>query len=112
MSVLQETRAGFEICGPLQELFRRTAVECDVSIPSVLDQMMEPRSSYDMDDILDSCTRLSYTQPLDQILHHIDTSIVDEWEFQWNELIDLAEGDDRNGSNRDRYMHIDSLLNR
>lgn len=111
MDVLQQARAGFTIYGPLQELFRRAAVEYGVNLPGDIDELMEPRQIYDTDDILDACTRLSYTQPLDQILDNIDRSVASEWESQLDQLINVPNEEVERASTRDRYMQIKSLLN-
>ena len=67
---------------------------------------------YVMDDILDACTRLSYTQPLDQILLRIDSEIAKEWPGEWHRQVVAASEQDRRGSGSSgRYMQIENLLN-
>ena len=64
---------------------------------------------YVMDDILDACTRLSYRQPLDQILLGIDPEIAKEWAGEWHRQV---TGQARRGSTSSgRYMQIGNLLN-
>lgn len=111
LKLLQQSRAGFEICGPLQELFRRTAVEFEVDLPDDIDELMEPKKEFDMDDILDAFARLTYAQPLDQILPKIDSSLVDEWDIHWDHFIDNPSENSDKPSTSDRYMQINSLLN-
>ena len=67
---------------------------------------------YVMDDILDACTRLSYTQPLDQILFRIDPEIAKEWAGEWQRQVVAGNGQARRGSSSSgRYMQIGNLLN-
>ncbi len=67
---------------------------------------------YVMDDILDACTRLSYTQPIDQILLRIDPEIAKDWAGEWQRQVVAAIGRDRRGSSSSgRYMQIGNLLN-
>lgn len=90
---LQQARAGFPLCGPLQLLFRQRAEECGVQIPEQLGELMESFSSYTMDDILDACTRLTYVEPLDQVIGHIDPAIAKDWSGEWQkQVIDRKKG--------------------
>lgn len=110
LSTIKETRAGFAICGPLQELFRRTAVECGVELPKNMDDLMGP-FQYAVDQILDACSRLAYTQPLDQALHHILSTIADDWSYEWRRIIIASRGAPGRQSSSGRYLQIGSLLN-
>lgn len=67
---------------------------------------------YVMDDILDACTRLSYTQPLDLILLRIDPEIANEWHGEWQRQVVAATGQARrDSSSSGRYMQIGNVLN-
>ena len=111
LEVLNQTREGFAVCGPLQELFRQTAVECNVEIPNELRYLVGTLNHYDMDSILDACTRLSYTQPLDQILRHIDPNIGRDWNEEWRKFIVERQGQARRPSSSGRYLQIGNILN-
>ena len=108
---LQETGAGFRICGPLQELFRRTVVGSSLSLPSNLEDLMEPPQNFGVDEILGACTRLEYTQPLSQVLNHIDPSIGSDWLHYWQSLIIAPGGQSVKAPTTERYLQIPSLLN-
>lgn len=108
---MQQTRVGFAICGPLQELFLQTAIKYNVELPVEIERLIEPRQHYGVDDILDACTRLEYTPPLDEILHHIDPDVALEWPYQWQRLILHPGGKARRASSSERFLQITSLLN-
>lgn len=108
---LQESGAGFRICGPLQELFRRTVVGSSLSLPDNLEDLMEPPQNFGVDEILGACTRLEYTQPLSQVLNHIDPSIGSDWLHYWQSLIMAPEGQFTKPTTTERYLQIPSLLN-
>ena len=108
---MQQTRIGFAICGPLQELFLQTSIKCNVELPLQFEKLMEPRKHFGVDDILDACTRLEYTQPLDVVLHHIDPAVAQEWPFHWQHLILNPGGKARRASSSERFLQINSLLN-
>ncbi|KAL8690592.1 MAG: hypothetical protein Q9218_003996 [Villophora microphyllina] len=116
LSMLQEASPGFPICGPLQELFRRTAVECGVELPSNIEEISGNLGSYGMDDILDACTRLDYKQPVDQSTRHVDENVEEEWSSKWQQIV---ENPDRPPpptpewarKRRGKRMRIDTLLN-
>ena len=112
LEVLQQTSAGFALCGPLQSLFCRTAEECGVQFSDEMRAFIGSFDHYVMDDILDACTRLSYTQPLDQILFRIDSEIANEWPGEWRrQVVAASEQDPRGSSSSGRYLQIGNLLN-
>lgn len=108
---LQEAGAGFKICGALQELFRRTVVGTSLSLPDNLEDLMEPPQNFGVNEILGACTRLEYTQPLSQVLNHIDPSIGSDWLRYWQSLIMAPEGQFTKPTPTERYLQIPSLLN-
>lgn len=108
---MQQTRIGFGICGPLQQLFLQTAIKCNVELSPEIDSLMEPRQHFGVDDVLDACTRLEYTLPLDHVLHHIDPDVAQEWPYQWQRLVLNPVGQARRPSIGERFMQITSLLN-
>lgn len=110
--MLQQTSAGFALCGPLQSLFSQTAEECGVQLSDEMRAVMGSFDHYVMDDILDACTRLSYTQPLHQILLRIDPEIAKDWPGEWQRQVVAATGQARRDSTSGgRYMQIGNLLN-
>ena len=78
MGALQEARIGFPLCDPLQELFRKRAIRHNVQVPPELVHTMSSEVHFSMDDILDACTRLSYEQPLSQIICHFDPAMASQ----------------------------------
>lgn len=113
LETLQANRPGFAICGPLQELFRKTAAECRIELPSNIRELMKPTQDYGIDDILDACARISYTQPTEQIVRYIDEAIAENWEKDWREIIGETDAHPAQHSFADsgRVMHINWLLN-
>ena len=112
LEVLQQTRAGFALCGPLQSLFCQTAEGCGVEFSDEMKATMGSFDHYGMDNILDACTRLSYTQPIDQILLRIDPEIAKDWPGEWQRQVVAGTGQARRGSSSSgRYMSIGNLLN-
>lgn len=108
LQALQQARAGFALCGPLQFLFRQRAEECGVLIPEELEELAASFNHYEMDDILDACTRLTYAEPLEQIMRHIDPRIVEDWNQEWEQQVIRRKDMQSNGG---KYLQIDSILN-
>ena len=112
-------RGGFAVCGPLQEMFRRCAVECGVPMPDNLDDLLS-KEQFGPDKLLDACTRLSYTQPIDQIVSNIDEEFAKTFAAEWRKFVE-GPGDEESVSSEatrlseksagERYMKIGSLLN-
>ncbi|KAL9629315.1 MAG: hypothetical protein Q9164_006932 [Protoblastenia rupestris] len=105
MTMLQQNRSGFALCGPFQELLRQRAEKNNIKMPEDITPLLESSSYYGMDEILDACTRLAYTQPLEQILGHFDPNI----SKAWPERESIARKSHR--SSGDDRMQIDALLN-
>ena len=104
LTMLQQTRPGFAICGPLQELLRQRAEQHSIQIPEDMAPLLGSLSHFGMDEILDACTRLAYTQPLEQVLHHIDPNISKEWP-------EGGTSAHRRRPSSSGRMQIDSVLN-
>ena len=83
LQALQQNHAGFALCGPLQSLFIQRAEECGIRIPKHLEKLVDAIDGCSIDDVLDACTRLSYMEPLDQIIRYIDPAIAKEWNGEW-----------------------------
>ncbi|KAL8771050.1 MAG: hypothetical protein Q9209_003469 [Squamulea sp. 1 TL-2023] len=123
LGLLQQASIGFPICGPLQELYRRTAIECGTKLPANVDEIASPLGSYGVDDILDACTRLDYKQPVDQSVRHIDENIAADWASKWQEIVNSPDrpqpplstrkssNSTSSSSGSDQHMRIASLLN-
>lgn len=113
-------RGGAAVCGPLQEMFRRCAVECGVKLPDNLDDLMGSEQ-YGPDQLLDACTRLTYAQPVDQIVANIDEDLARTFAEEWNNFMRGSSDDESERSEvatalseksmGERYMTINSLLN-
>ena len=111
LEMLARTKAGFAVCGPLSFLFRQSAARHEIPIPPDVGPKVSYQDAYDMDDILDACTRLAYSMPLDQALRHIDRSITSEWAGEWDrQVVKPGKRVDRS-STSERYMQIGALLN-
>jgi hypothetical protein len=68
LEALTQSRTGFPIAGPLQDMLRRTANECSIRFP-MNEIVAAPtlRGVYRIDDLINACTRPSYTQPINEI---------------------------------------------
>ena len=100
------------MCGPLSSLFRRTSNELGVELPADIDERIGKSVEYSLDDILDACTRLSYRQPTEQALRHMDSSIAADWATEWEkQIVEPKLKHSRRESSSGRYLQIGSLLN-
>ena len=83
IEALKQSRAGFPVARPLQEMLRRTAKECSIPLPRNLNDIMPlPRKSqqiYRLDDFIDACTRKTYTQPVEEIHAKYAASFSTDW---------------------------------
>ena len=109
LDVLQQNGAGFPVCGPLQQLFRQNAEARGIAPHPDVEAKLGPNDRYGVDDILDACTRLEYSQPVDQIKRYIDRNIGLDWTDEWNRQMDQQKPVKQ--STTDHAMQITSLLN-
>ena len=104
LRALQQTNAGSALCGPLQALFVQRVAECGIPIPKDLEELVDSVDEYTVDDILDCCTRLSYTEPLDQIVRYIDPVVSKDWNEEWEtQIVGHKRGPEQ--------LQIDNILN-
>ena len=80
---LMQSRNGFPVAGPLQEMLRRTAIECSIRLPRNMGDMVAgskvSKHIYRTDDLIDACTRPTYTQPVGEIHMRYLPSFSTEW---------------------------------
>lgn len=116
LASLKESQVGYAVCGPLQELFRRTLVECGIPFTDELAKLTRPIPSFCLDEMMDACTRLSYVQPAEQIRRRLSPAISEDWD---RELLRLRQSSPdssstssrRNNADNEKLMQIRSILN-
>lgn len=85
LEALSESRANFPVATTLQELLRKTAYECSVSLPKSTEKFMVTTGalhdsySYRMDDVIDACTRPGYVQTVGEIHSKYLASFPADW---------------------------------
>lgn len=86
MELLMQSRPGFPVAGPLQELLRRSANECAILLPRNLTELMlsprPPQQVYRMDDFLNACTRPTYVQPVFEVHSKYARGFSSEWTIE------------------------------
>ena len=119
LETLQKTRTGFGLCGPLQQMFRLTVRKHGIVLPNDIVSKMGSPGRYGVDDILDACTRLDYSQPIDQILGYLHPKISENWQVEWWKQIDEPKRREQSDELRrasgippTSRVEINSLLNR
>jgi hypothetical protein len=123
MEILIQSYLGFPVAGPFQEMLWRTANECSVSLPTRISGRMAsprpPKEHYGMDDLIDACTRLSYTQPADEIHNRYLPSLSIDWASKGSAFGFHApshgrrlRGQSEEEKSAQTLMQISNLLNR
>ena len=110
MEVLMQSRIGFPVAGPLQEMLRRAANECNVGLPRNLNELMvaprPPHQIYRLDDLIDACTRPTYVQPVKGIHSRYLPSFSTDW------VSDAASFDLREPASGARRLRVSSAEER
>lgn len=118
---LMQSYAGFPIAGPFQELLRGTALACSVPLPNNWIDLMTPsrppRPVYRLDHFIDACTKLSYSQPINDIEKRLEPNFSTNWDgqspsqgFKEYSRKSLRRTDDEEQAAR-HLMQISKLLN-
>jgi hypothetical protein len=82
MESLMESKVGFPVAGPLQEMLRRRAVNLSVRAPNNLTELMSSSGKlklYQLDDMFDACTRSTYVQVVTEIHKRYLPSLSADW---------------------------------
>lgn len=122
MEVLMQSGAGFPVAGPLQEMLRRSAEECSIRLPRNLTDLLispKPQQVYRIDDLIDACTRPTYTQPIDELIPKYVPSFSSDWAVEGASFgihepasgtrrLRVPSAEERGAQN---LMHIRNLLN-
>ncbi|KAF2805632.1 uncharacterized protein BDZ99DRAFT_524592 [Mytilinidion resinicola] len=118
---LHEASPSFSFVGPLQFMFLQTVREQGVATPANLHELMDGRTHYGPEDLLDACERVTYVQPIEILLQRFDPGISADFEPEWQEFIE-SHGSGGEGSSDDikvvhslrqarRSMQIGSFVN-
>jgi len=104
-------RGGFSVCGPLQEMFRRSAIECHVRLPDNIYELMGEDTNYTSEMLLDASTRLSYRQPVERVVANMEDTISADFVQQLGDGIKALNGHGGRAASNIRKIQIDELLN-
>ncbi|KAI9731647.1 MAG: hypothetical protein M1818_007777 [Claussenomyces sp. TS43310] len=74
-----QSQQAFPIAGPLVGILRRLATECSIHIPTPINDAMLLPAIYEIDDVIGSGTRPSYSQPIADIQARYSSGIAAEW---------------------------------
>lgn len=105
-------KGGFPVCGPLQEMFRRSAIECQVRLPDNIYELMGDDTNYTSEMLLDACTRLSYRQPVDRVVANMEATIADNFPEELGKQIQALNARAGGTEANIRKIQINELLNR
>lgn len=90
LEMLHEALAGFPFIGPLQAMFCQEAKEYGLALPENLEELMNGRVTYSTEDMLDTCERITYVQPVDMLVERIDPSMAEEFGKAWQRFIESS----------------------
>ncbi|PBP15634.1 hypothetical protein BUE80_DR013600 [Diplocarpon rosae] len=83
MELLMQSRVSFPVAGPLQEMLRRSAIQCSILLPRDMTDLMlppkPPQQIYQIDDFLGACTRATYVHPIAKAHSKYGPSFSADW---------------------------------
>lgn len=119
IETLAEAKASYTLAGPLQRMFASSLSELDIPLTDDLKNLIGPPPTYQLDEFLNACTRPTYRVPIGQMLPTLKPTLaqdfMDEWQRtrdQGNQNTEMGfDGSGIGNDDRQRSMHISSLLN-
>ena len=117
LTSLEDARAGYPVAGPLQKMFCNSLAEYKLAIPDGVKKVTEESMRLELEELLDSCTRATYRQPISQFLPNVHETAAQEFITRWRHLFsheNLSEERSRANSvmsGSGRRVEIGSLLN-
>ncbi len=95
LEMLGEALPDFAFVGPLQAMFCQTARESGFVLPDDVDALMQGRSAYGPEELLDACERTTYRQPAGLLLGRLDAAaMARDWDAEWRVRTEVAAGVD------------------
>lgn len=111
---LEDAKFGYPVAGPLQRMFANRLIECNISLPNDLENLVGSPHIYQLEDLLNVCARSSYTPPITQLLQNFKPSLAQDFMDEWQAAYDQhpqTNLENPTAVPNQRSMHIDTLLN-
>ena len=114
---LNDAKSSYPVAGPLAQMFRSSLKEYNLDIPDDLRSLIDGMGSYSPDELLNTCTRVTYRQPIAQILANMQEDTAEEFIRDWQRQLSqgiLSGARSRANSalsSGGKRVDIDSLLN-
>lgn len=117
---LAEAKASYPLAVPLQKMFATSLEDLNIALPDDLAELIGPPSTYQIDELLSACTRMTYRAPIAQMLPSMKPTLAQDFVDEWSKA--CKRGDegmrmDLDGAlavdkeDKSRAMRIKSLLN-
>ena len=117
MEVLEEAKQSYPLAKPLQHMFAAAVNECNISLPDDLERLLGSNERYQVDELLNACTRLTYRTPIDQLKPNLEPTLADDFIDEWQRASKEEMNDELESptsfvrQDNQRSMNISSLLN-
>lgn len=95
-------------------MFANILTEHDIPLAADLAHLVGPSYKYQLEDLLNACSRSSYRPPIAQLLLNFEETLAQDFMAEWQAACDQQAHrglEDPKTVYTQRMMHIDSLLN-
>lgn len=92
LTSLSQAHEGFPFLGPLMAMFAERIVQHGHRLPDEFSYIPHGNPQYGLEEKLDTCERLTYNQPTDQLIGRLDPSIGREFDKEWEVYIEKHGG--------------------
>lgn len=117
MEYLQDAKARYPLAGPLQTMFATSVIETGNAMPSDLRHLPGNDHTYQLDDLLNACTRASYRIPIAQLLPTMSPTLAEDFVREWwattgqQQHVNQEISPRSSADTSTRSLHINDLLN-
>ena len=114
---LTDAKACYPIAGPLARMFANSLHDRQFDLPSDLQSFIPEKSAYELEELLNACTRPTYRIPVSQLLPSLKPSLAEDFLEEWQRAnvhdvaMDISSPVSESSTKTQRSMQISSLLN-
>ena len=115
---LEQAKIGYAVAGPLQKMFHAALSDYDIPISRELERRIGSSIRIGPEELLEACTRLTYQQPIAQLLPNMAPRIGQEFiegyqqKFQSRHSEQATAEASNRGRGNQKWLEISALLNR
>ena len=111
IETLEDAKFAHPVAGPLQRMFADMLIECNIPLPTNLECLVPSPHFYQLEDLLNVCSRPSFRPPIAQLLPTLNATLVHDFLTELKAASDGHTHIEPAAIHKQPPMDINSLLN-